>query len=76
MRHVVFVEESDFTAATERAERAEARAERLRAALELIAGFKGAFSMPFPETDPGYGAFAVVKSREAIAADTEEADRE
>lgn len=42
------------------------REAKLREALEQIAGRKGAYSMPFPESHDGYGPFAVVRSREAL----------
>jgi exonuclease VII small subunit len=35
-------------------------------AFRLIAGFKGSYSFPFPETYQGYGSFAVVTAREAL----------
>lgn len=47
---------------------ADARAERdrLREALERIAGVKGPYSHPFPESNEGYGSFAIVTAREAL----------
>ena len=49
------------------AEALEAKLAKAVEALELIAGVKGYYSCPFPEYHEGYGAFAVVKSREALA---------
>ena len=50
----------------ERAEKAEAERDRLRDALERIAGVKGPYSHPFPESNEGYGSFAIVTAREAL----------
>ena len=36
-------------------------------ALQLIAGVRGSYGFPFPETYKGYGFFAIVTSREALA---------
>lgn len=44
-----------------------ARNAELEAALELIAGKRGEYSMPWPETQEGYGAFAVVTARATLA---------
>ncbi|MBT0780534.1 hypothetical protein [Paracoccus sp. pheM1] len=37
-------------------------------ALERIAGQKGEYSRPFPETEDGYGTYAVMLARETLAA--------
>jgi hypothetical protein len=50
-----------------RAETAEADVERLLVALELIAGEQGQFSMPWPEEQEGYGAFALMTARAALS---------
>jgi chromosome segregation ATPase len=39
---------------------------RLREALERIAGVKGPYGYPFPESDQGYGSFTIVTAREAL----------
>jgi len=45
---------------------AEAKLAKAVEALDKIAGVNGPYSHPFPEDSEGYGAFAVVKSREAL----------
>jgi hypothetical protein len=45
----------------------EAKLAKTVEALEKIAGVKGPYSHPFPEASEGYGAFAIVTSREALA---------
>ena len=49
-----------------RAEAAEAERDGYRKALERIAGVKGPYSHPFPESNEGYGSFAIVTAREAL----------
>ena len=49
-----------------RAEKAEAERDGYRKALERIAGVKGPYSHPFPESNEGYGSFAIVTAREAL----------
>ena len=44
----------------------EARLGKAVEALERIAGVKGPYSRPFPESYEGYGAFAIVTSRETL----------
>lgn len=63
-----------LAAARDDAKEAEAYAEELEAklaalveALERIAGVKGPYNHPFPETYEGYGAFAIVTSRTTLA---------
>jgi hypothetical protein len=58
-----------FALMLERAEKAEAKVDRMREALERIAGFKGAFGFPFPEANSDYGSFAVMLARETLAGD-------
>ena len=43
-----------------------AERDRYRKALERIAGVKGPYSHPFPESNEGYGSFAIVTAREAL----------
>ena len=47
-----------------------AERDRLREALERIAGVKGPYSHPFPESNEGYGSFAIVTAREALKGET------
>ena len=49
-----------------------AERDRLRAALERIAGVKGPYSHPFPESNEGYGSFAIVTAREALKGESHE----
>ena len=44
--------------------------DRLRETLERIAGVKGPYSHPFPESNEGYGSFAIVTAREALKGET------
>ena len=53
-----------------RAEAAEAERDGYRKALERIAGVKGPYSHPFPESNEGYGSFAIVTAREALKGET------
>ena len=53
-----------------RAESAEAERDGYRKALERIAGVKGPYSHPFPESNEGYGSFAIVTAREALKGET------
>ena len=53
-----------------RAEKAEAERDGYRKALERIAGVKGPYSHPFPESNEGYGSFAIVTAREALKGET------
>ena len=55
-----------------RAEAAEAERDRYRKALERIAGVKGPYSHPFPESNEGYGSFAIVTAREALKGESHE----
>ena len=55
-----------------RAEAAEAERDGYRKALERIAGVKGPYSHPFPESNEGYGSFAIVTAREALKGENHE----
>ena len=56
--------------AADRIETLTAERDRLREALERIAGVKGPYSHPFPESNEGYGSFAIVTAREALKGET------
>ena len=48
--------------------------ERLREALEQIAGVKGPFGIPFPEATEGYGSFAIVTARAVLESSDDPAE--
>ena len=55
-----------ITAGLDRVEQLTAERDSYRKALERIAGVKGPYSHPFPESNEGYGSFAIVTAREAL----------
>ena len=58
--------------AADRIKQLTAERDSYRRKLERIAGVKGPYSHPFPESNEGYGSFAIVTAREALKGESYE----